>query len=357
MGILRLLLALSVLLTHTGNIFNYNIANSNVAVFSFFVISGFYMSLILDTKYTGHNAIKTFWVNRFLRIFPVYWITLALTLIFVLLKFYLHIGNEDNAIIHYLNYSQNIGSWKFYADLVNVIIRNVTLIFNIDYFRGNNSVPGYLLIPQAWTLQVELLFYLIVPFLIKITKKLFLGVSVLYAIVFFGYIVPRGLIPNTLTYIFLDNLIFFLLGIFSYRFILSSSILKLSKPKFLKLSILMFLGLLLYLVFYNFIKIKLPVTVLHMESFPYYLLLILALPLIFTITKFSAIDSFIGKLSYPVYIMHLLILKLISNLGLTQATNFRSALVIFISLYISYLAIKYIDNPIDKLRQTKARQK
>lgn len=355
MGILRLLLALSVLLTHTGNIFNYNIANSNVAVFSFFVISGFYMSLILDTKYTGHNAIKTFWVNRFLRIFPVYWITLALTLIFVLLKFYLHIGNEDNAIIHYITYAPNFGSLKFYGDLVNAIFRNITLIFNIDYFRANNSVPGYLLIPQAWTLQVELLFYLIAPLLVKITKKLFLGLSILYVIIFFGYVSPQGLMPNTLTFIFLNNLIFFVLGIFSYRFIFSSPIYKLKDSKIKKASILLFSVLLVYLLLYNFIPIKFPITTLHMESFPFYLLLIFALPSIFTTTRFNRIDGFIGKLSYPIYIMHLLILKLVSNLGLTQTTNFRSALVIFISLYLSYLVVKFVDNPIDKYRQARVR--
>ena len=163
MGILRLMFALSVLIFHSGMLFNYNIANPRIAVFSFFIISGFYMALILDKKYKSGNSKFLFWSNRALRIFPVYWITLTVLFIFILLKFYFHIGTEDNAITHYLTYAPKTSPAEFYFNLLNFISRNITLIISVDYIRVNNSVPGYLLILQAWTLQVELLFYLVAP--------------------------------------------------------------------------------------------------------------------------------------------------------------------------------------------------
>ena len=76
MGYLRFILALFVVISHSNSnilipFFNntdltlYNFGGRN-AVGLFFMISGFYMSLILTDKYK--NSIKTFYVNRALRI-------------------------------------------------------------------------------------------------------------------------------------------------------------------------------------------------------------------------------------------------------------------------------------------------
>ena len=52
MGYLRLFFALSVLVYHvTPNPFGFSFFHSSLAVTGFFVISGFYMSLILQEKY------------------------------------------------------------------------------------------------------------------------------------------------------------------------------------------------------------------------------------------------------------------------------------------------------------------
>jgi peptidoglycan/LPS O-acetylase OafA/YrhL len=350
MGIIRLLLATSVVLFHSGIPSGYNIANSTVAVLSFFIISGFYMAFILDKKYKGPGSSLLFISNRFLRIFPLYWTILLITLGFVFLKLYFHLGSEDNAIIHYLRYSPNLLSPAFYKDLINLIIRNITLILSLDYFRVNNSQPGYLLIPQAWTLQLELLFYLLVPFIMKMSKKIFIVFLLIYLVGFFGFIVPNQLIPPTLTFAFLSNLLFFLLGVISYRFIFNFYNTKKIKPLISKM---LFVSFLAYLIFYNLIPTKFPILALNIDDFPYYLLLIFALPAIFIQTSSNAADNFIGKLSYPVYITHLFIVKLLSNLGLNSTWLVTSTLVLFITLYVSYLAIKFIDNPIDNFRQSR----
>jgi peptidoglycan/LPS O-acetylase OafA/YrhL len=58
MGILRLLLAVSVIAAHAGPILGTMMVPGNYAVETFFMISGFYMSLILNSKYVGKGAIS-----------------------------------------------------------------------------------------------------------------------------------------------------------------------------------------------------------------------------------------------------------------------------------------------------------
>ena len=43
-----------------------------VSVQVFYIISGFYMALILNTKYVGPGSYRVFIANRLLRIFPAY---------------------------------------------------------------------------------------------------------------------------------------------------------------------------------------------------------------------------------------------------------------------------------------------
>jgi len=54
MGTIRLLLAVSVLAFHSAPIAGLQLPDGIVAVQSFYVISGFYMSLILTERYLGH---------------------------------------------------------------------------------------------------------------------------------------------------------------------------------------------------------------------------------------------------------------------------------------------------------------
>src|SRR4051812_20298809 len=86
MGLLRVLLALSVVIDHSYPALGLTLVGGQVAVQTFFIISGFYMSLILDRKYVGPGSYGLFMTNRFLRLFPVYWMVWGLTLAVALLE-------------------------------------------------------------------------------------------------------------------------------------------------------------------------------------------------------------------------------------------------------------------------------
>jgi len=83
MGLLRLLFAISVLTAHAGPLFGSHLIGGKMAVQSFFMLSGFYMALILSKRYVGKkSSYKLFLTSRFLRIYPTYWVVLVLSFLF-----------------------------------------------------------------------------------------------------------------------------------------------------------------------------------------------------------------------------------------------------------------------------------
>lgn len=74
MGLIRLLLALSVVLAHSTAILGTELVGGSAAVECFFVISGFYMAMVLEKKYftLDRGVWKTFMASRLARLYPVY---------------------------------------------------------------------------------------------------------------------------------------------------------------------------------------------------------------------------------------------------------------------------------------------
>jgi hypothetical protein len=78
MGIIRFLLACSVVIAHAHQSISLPILNAGACVETFFIISGFYMALVLETKY--HSDRRAFWLNRWFRIAPTYYMILLASL-------------------------------------------------------------------------------------------------------------------------------------------------------------------------------------------------------------------------------------------------------------------------------------
>src|SRR5665213_1487559 len=78
MGILRVYLALCVIGDHAGPVLPWQMHDGRQAVQIFYTISGFYMAMVLSTRYANS---RDFYLSRFMRIFPPYWLVLAATLV------------------------------------------------------------------------------------------------------------------------------------------------------------------------------------------------------------------------------------------------------------------------------------
>lgn len=350
MGILRCIFALSILLFHSGPLFHFSLANEFIAVCSFFIISGFYMALILDTKYKN---IPVFWLNRALRIYPLYYLILLITFTLTGIQFLFQIGN-DNAISHYVTYTTHTSVAHYLFGVVNFIIRNLSLIFTTDYLLRSDNTGGYLLVQQAWSLQIELLFYLFVPFIMKLGKKFLLPGTIIYAGFFYLLLSPFSLIPSyTLTYTFLSYVLFFLLGMCSYIYIFKA-LTSISLPFYVP-SCIAILSI-TYVLLYNSISFR-PIPAFSTITDPfYYLILTISLPFIFLLTRKSIFDRYIGALSYPIYISHFLIIKLLANTPYFQNTStLRTCVTIIVTLAVSIALIHFVEKPIERYRQRKFR--
>ena len=176
MGLLRFLLAVAVLAEHSGSIGGTKMLGASMAVVTFYIISGFYMSLILNEKYIQKNSYRLFITNRFLRIFPAYWVVLLLTVMLCSINWM--VNRDAMQMMVYIKYISVLPI----SSLAFLVFTNV-FIFGQDMISFLGLVPGkgfvfsiaddklaaawFLFIPQAWTVAIELLFYLIAPFILR----------------------------------------------------------------------------------------------------------------------------------------------------------------------------------------------
>lgn len=159
MGKVRLVLALLVVFSHIrleyftnlgwdpGSIGRYN--SGSVAVVNFFAISGFVMVALWEKYFEPGrevNRIKKigiFYVDRLVRLFPQFFFYAVVAL------FCIQVLNIQSS--HWENID------------IGVLIHNLTMLpLGFNMFLN----PRTLLIPQAWSLGLELTFYATIPFLL-----------------------------------------------------------------------------------------------------------------------------------------------------------------------------------------------
>lgn len=346
MGIIRLLLALSVVIDHTAPLFGISLIGGSLAVQGFFVISGFYMSLILNEKYNN----KSYWLyisNRLFRIYPTYWVVLILTAI--VLYFYHFQGIES---IFLKNYFPDVKTPYLYTNVIG-IIRDLTLLLRIDYVEMilNPIKTNVLLVSQAWTLVIEIMFYLVAPFLVKRNLKFILTFSILSFILRYSFFVffRKLHVPLSDTF-FPAEIVFFMLGSLSYKLF---RFLKTNEIKDYLFYLLLILFILLT-VFYRFIP-SIVYKFIYINDLIYVAILALLIPVIFLKIHKIKFDRFLGELSYPVYISHVLFIFLISNYKINNS-NGHTLLVIFITFFGSFILFTFIDKPVNMYRQRRLKK-
>jgi peptidoglycan/LPS O-acetylase OafA/YrhL len=146
-GGLRLFLAFFVVFSHlVGS--PYLAHFGFYAVRGFFVLSGYLMTLGLNEHY-GFDA-RRFWVNRLLRLLPLYYAACLLTLVAVALL-------PGEAATY-------IGQWQ-----PNLMWRDA--LADVLVLPLNHVEPQYRLVPTAWSLAVEIEMYVVLFLFISRSKK------------------------------------------------------------------------------------------------------------------------------------------------------------------------------------------
>ncbi len=136
-GLYRTLLALMVVALHLGGVPWIG----GYAVFGFYTLSGYLMTLIMHQNY-GYsvNGFLKYSVNRFLRVYPLYWVSALLSLLLI------YVFGES--------YTSDYHRDLYYPPTITDIIKNGLIIFP--------DLTTARLVPAAWALTVELFFYMLI---------------------------------------------------------------------------------------------------------------------------------------------------------------------------------------------------
>jgi peptidoglycan/LPS O-acetylase OafA/YrhL len=360
MGLLRFFLAISVVIAHGGSIFGINLLGGQTSVQLFYIFSGFYMTLILNQKYIGRNSsFKLFITNRLLRLFPIYWFVLILTFLFsITIIFYTH-GQNLNKLNVYFESSPTIFTLIYFIssqmfliglDLTSFLgfdINNGNLFFTNNFHLTNPEVPSFLFIPQAWTLSLEIYFYLIAPLILR-KSKLFIFILMILSFLFRIYLYFNfNLKLDPWTYRFFPTeLFFFLLGYFSFKLMNYFSNFNIS---YLAKKIIVFFSF-----FSIFIYEYIPDYKSFYSPFSYreifiFIVISLSLPFLFLFFKNNELDNKIGELSFPIYIVHMSIIPFVNIFKFKHS----SLIVVIITILSAYLLNRYIGKPIENYRKSR----
>ncbi|SFD72578.1 acyltransferase family protein [Flavobacterium phragmitis] len=334
----RFLAAISIVIFHFGKksfLFNNTIVkslffNADVCVSYFFILSGFVMMLAYGNK--SFICAKEYFRNRFSRIYPLYFFAILLVL-------FLQIRIKN-------------------FDLLGLIL---------SLFMIQAWIPGYVLIfnPPGWSLSVELIFYLIFPFVFnRFFKKeriekiylIIIGFWILSQIIFLALFPVYNDISNFkdfLMYSPIMHLNEFLIGnLAGFIFVrkIWHRIGNYDIPIFI-LSIILFFAL------------KLPI------NFHNGLLAVLFIPLIILIslntgiiTKTFKMKSFVflGEISYGIYILQVPIFSLFSAYSVNKYFHITDPTIVFflrliILILVAALCYIYIEKPIQEKIRAKQR--
>ena len=222
MGTLRTLFAITVVFAHS---YGFVFVGGKNAVQLFYMISGFLISYVLVERKV-YKSTRSFYINRYLRIYPIYFVVALLSL--ATFVFASAIGKEVDFFKVYRDapFAANIllvfsNATIFFQDWVMFsAVENREFVFSANFLKSEVVLYPALLVPQAWTLGVELTFYLMAPFILA--RRQFLLLLLALSIALRVYLLYIGLgKSDPWTYRFFPTeLALFLLGALAHQVLL-----------------------------------------------------------------------------------------------------------------------------------------
>jgi peptidoglycan/LPS O-acetylase OafA/YrhL len=304
MGIYRLILAIFVLLSHC-HVYIYGRNQGVSAVISFFLISGYVMTLTIEKNYNKKERILSFYLDRILRIFPQFLFYLILFSILTMA-----FGNTIN--------------------LSKLLIN--AIIIPLNFFTVYNY--EFILLPPSWSLGLELQFYIVIPLILflKIERSIALASSMFFLIAFFCFINPDYFGYRTLP----GTIFIFLSGSFIAQ----------NRKKEMVLCVIFSICLLANPISQKYIFNGLNIEIL--------LGIIIGTPIVYWISRYkikSNLDTYCGNYSYGIYLSHypaILIAGKVMNSPIEKPQHV--AFVLVLSLLFAIFSNEIIEGPAQKFR-------
>jgi len=350
MGTLRILLASLVLASHSGLL---NPQIGGLAVESFFVISGFYIQMILREKYIGQPGWRgKFLKSRMLRIFVPYWTVLIGTVVIMLLLFPESIGKR---LPMFALLSKDPSS----RDSITMSFSNIFIIGQ-DYFKVwrmvDNEWKTYreaIIIPPAWSISLELMFYILAPWLLACRTRVLVFVTALSLMAKFLILATTRVSPlayecgdGLVNGIFPLELGLFTAGSLCYRYYayrLAADGFEGEAFKWRTVLVASTVSMILVLTRVN------PILFSYLIFYyTYVLFLIIVLPFIFAASRSNRWDRRLGELSYPFYLCAFPVATDLLKKNVSLTLWFPLAEVI--TLCLAYLIMRYVEDPLTRFR-------
>jgi peptidoglycan/LPS O-acetylase OafA/YrhL len=340
---LRGLAILGVIMVHTNLYGSFNLPNSIGHIIAqgargvqlFFLVSAFTLFLSFKNRsMIEKSPIRNFFLRRFFRIAPMYYIGIA---------YYLCL--DDLGLRYLLGDSTNI--------TIPIIISNFIFLHGFNPYWINSLVPG------GWSIGVEMLFYAILPFVFSKVKNLnqafnffiFSTVAKLLLQLFFMkfQLISDDRIWSRFLFLYFPNqLPIFSLGILMYFIIIENESLSNISGK----SILVFSSMLLAHLCSG-IQFILPNHILFGIGL---LLLGLALSKFRFIGFVNPIVIYIGKISFSMYLVHFAVLHWLKSLNFLDylgngTLNYiaRFSFVSILTIIVSSIFYKIIEVPFQEI--------
>ena len=185
------------------------------AVIMFYILSGFVITRVLDVKYmNGTNLfIREFYINRIVKLFPVYILAVFITVI---------IYYNMREMFHIPQFSENINPNSIDETFIKGIIPYLVIISRPVF----SFFIEFKIIPQYWSVGFGVLFYFIAPLLFLSSRIITKLVYVLLFLTSLAYYIFVSSLSDGNIHVFLDliyrnvltNLLFFCFGGIVYFF-------------------------------------------------------------------------------------------------------------------------------------------
>ena len=365
MGLLRVLLALSVALSHLGDVRGLGLASGFASVQMFYIISGFYMATILTEKYDPHRDTAIFYSNRLLRIYSIYFVCLLISLVAYVAIY----AAGQGGWLHYV--VTNIGriDWLGRVWLAFVAIgiigqestlflelKDGALAFTSAGPSGDTPIWFFMPVPQAWSISLELMFYALVPFLIRNKTGVLIGIVAAALAARFAFYAMGYDHDPWLSRFFPFELGLFVWGMVARRFY-DAFITRIDcRTQFIVGVSFVALSCMVRELMIHFLIVQV--------IWPYYALALIAVPCLFHLTRHSKLDQFVGSFSYPLYLIHWVVMGFYDAFAVqlhlpVAGSLWRMAICVGISFVLSWLVVIGVEVPLDRFRQRrllKARQ-
>ena len=367
LGLLRFLLAMVIVSGHSpfGPIPGTHFISGSTAVQAFFLISGFFITLVLCEN-QAYKKTLAFYASRYLRLWPMYIVCAVPTL--MLSSYNLFSFGTDALTSSYFETFRQLGpvsaAFVLFSNLT-IFLQDWTLFLQTDWhtgalsFTSNFNAGAQPLMARlvwdapAWSLGIEMIFYLIAPFVVRSPYRVAALIATSLAIrVLVGLNEPM---IDPWTYRFMPSeLIMFGLGSVAYHLHRQSRQWPRAfwRPVTFAFGVAGLSFLIIAITFHTYERgLWRPSQTLLLVSPLLLLTLAAVIGPIFVLTKSSRLDRWLGDMSYPMYLSHVGIFSAMTALGF-RAEHSSTAIYVSLVLVVSAGLLWLIDRPIAQFRKS-----